>query len=135
MLLSCCCRVVVVSIWLTVVLMCFGHKSAGGRVGMVKGVRTIRTRKLIVTTCHPLHRCRFVTGHDLVTRVPATRPVEFPMGCHNPCHSLVIFHFRRFSPLNFCSSESIVKEGVPNDITTNINHLSTCSESCQYIMS
>ena len=46
---------------------------------------------------------------------PSTYPVSplDPSSC-----SMLMFHFIRFSPLNFCSLDNIVNEGVPDDIST-----------------
>ncbi len=44
-------------------------------------------------------------------------PSMYPVSPLDPSNcAMVIFHFRRFSPLNFCSSESIVREDVPDDM-------------------
>ena len=46
-------------------------------------------------------------------------PSTYPVSPFDPSNCvMVIFHFSRFSPLNFCSSESIVSEGVPDDIVS-----------------
>ena len=52
----------------------------------------------------------------------AMLPSIYPVSPFDPNSCvMVIFHLSRFSPLNFCSSESIVREDVPDDISTRNN--------------
>ena len=48
---------------------------------------------------------------------------------------MVMFHFSKFSPLNFCSSESIVNEGVPEDIVDRSNLSDRCKRSNSHSVS
>lgn len=44
-------------------------------------------------------------------------PLIYPTSPLDPSNWVIlIFHCNRFSPLNFCSSERIVNDGVPDDI-------------------
>ncbi len=46
-----------------------------------------------------------------------TFPSMYPVSPFDPSSCVIVtFQFSKFSPLNFCSSESIVKEGIPEDI-------------------
>jgi len=64
----------------------------------------------------------------------ATLPSMYPVSPLDPSNCvMVIFHFSRFSPLNFCSSGSIVNEGVPDDIATGNNRLGSRLGCCQSI--
>ncbi len=51
-------------------------------------------------------------------------PLTYPVSPLDPriC-AIVTFHVIRLLPLNFCSSESIVREGVPDAISTSSNRL------------
>jgi hypothetical protein len=51
-------------------------------------------------------------------------PLTYPVSPFDPRSCVIVtFHAIRLSPLNFCSSESIVKEGDPDDIVTGNNYL------------
>ncbi len=46
-------------------------------------------------------------------------PSTYPVSPLDPSSCVILtFHVIRFSLLNFCSSDNIVNEGVPNDIST-----------------
>ena len=49
-------------------------------------------------------------------------PFTYPVSPFDPNSCVIVtFHVIRLSPLNFWSSESIVKEGVPDDISASSN--------------
>ena len=59
-------------------------------------------------------------------------PSMYPVSPLDPSNWIIVmFHFIRFSLLNFCSSESIVNEDVPDDIVSRIGRSNSHSGCCQ----